>query len=257
MDRHIRLMEPGGEIVVGPEQIALVEQLREEANIPPQIERITTDIFVFARGEPSAREITKIGGLPYWPSDRPWPQSAAEVPMTYIAQVCFADSRDLVGDLPGDILLIFGEQEGIWEEDPSAIRFEWMSIDQPDLISQDDVPSSSWDIVPCYGQLFRTHDSPGSETHLQAYERSGNLAVLEGTKIGGVPRWIQGDSQLPGRFLCSIGSIAVGGNRSFPFVNVSEPPGWRTDDYVMWGDMGSFYIFITGNAELRWTIQCY
>src|SRR6478672_11365521 len=66
--------EPEPEFINGPRNIAILEQLRGEVfqNSVPY-ERLTTNVFVWSRGEPERREITKIGGLPYWSSAKPRP----------------------------------------------------------------------------------------------------------------------------------------------------------------------------------------
>jgi hypothetical protein len=65
VEKHIRVLESSGEIVTSPYHMAVIEQLREEAAADLDgIERVPTDVFVFARGEPKDRRVTKIGGLP-------------------------------------------------------------------------------------------------------------------------------------------------------------------------------------------------
>ena len=44
------------------------------------------------------------GGDPRLPADVEWP-TINKRPAVYLAQFCFRDSIDLVGDLPGDVLL--------------------------------------------------------------------------------------------------------------------------------------------------------
>ena len=47
VEKHIRLMQPEGEIVTSPYHMAVVEQLRDEANIDlDDITRVPTDAFV-------------------------------------------------------------------------------------------------------------------------------------------------------------------------------------------------------------------
>ena len=37
-----------------------------------------TDIFVFGKGEPDNPACTKVGGRPFWPRDREWPQNSGQ-----------------------------------------------------------------------------------------------------------------------------------------------------------------------------------
>ena len=62
-----------------------------------------TDLCVWGLGEAPRREMTKVGGVPYLRRDVPWPKSGRK-PWTFFFQINFADSRDLVDDLPGDVL---------------------------------------------------------------------------------------------------------------------------------------------------------
>ena len=69
--------------------------------------RLPVDRFVFGRGEPAERHLTKVNGLPYRPRSRPWPHDFTGRPMTFLAQLSFVDSSDHMNPLPGDVMLIF------------------------------------------------------------------------------------------------------------------------------------------------------
>src|SRR5205823_5036132 len=94
--------------ICGPSDLAIVEQLRRAADSVHSLGvRVPNDIFIFAHGEPKRRDVTKIGGLPYRPAHLPWPKTTESGPMTFLAQYRFTESTDIVGQLPGDILLVF------------------------------------------------------------------------------------------------------------------------------------------------------
>src|SRR5262245_4812542 len=137
VENHIQLMSPKWEIVVGPPTVAVNEQLRTEAVAGRSHlgKRLPTDVAVWARGEPRNRAITKVGGLPYRPSDAPWPSDGRGEPMRFIVQICFADSRDLVPPLPGDILLVFGDDDALVAE-PERLVFEWWPLACESLVSE-------------------------------------------------------------------------------------------------------------------------
>src|SRR5262249_17436874 len=127
------LLLNGGDGIVGPYAIAVLEQIRAERLMrTPALERTPTDVFVFAKGEPPRRELTKVGGLPYWPARRAWPRDDEGNPLAFLAQFCFADSRDITGELPGDVLLIFTRLDARitrypcpdWEQ----MHFEWLPL---------------------------------------------------------------------------------------------------------------------------------
>ncbi len=260
IDRNIALVSPGGERVTGPHDIAVVEQLRDEVfSHELRRQRVPTDIFIFNRGEPSRREVTKVGGLPYRSTERPWPHSASSSPMTFIAQFCFVDSQDIVGQLPGDVLLIFGDPDNLWDNDNLALVFEWVRLGEPGLIPAEAVPQTDWFIEPCFGSIYRTWDYLDTDELFVGYQRSYLIPVLEGTKIGGIPRWIQGSEDIQGRFICALGSIdpQLYGQRPFPFINVPDMLDSHEDNYLQWGDSGSLYIFLDLDGQLRWAMQYY
>jgi hypothetical protein len=261
IERHIALMEPGGTAITSPHDIAVIEQLREEALVGrPSPKRVSMDVFVFGLGEPVRREVTKVGGLPYWPAERKWPRTRDGRPRTFLAQFCFADSRDIVGDLPAEVLVIFDDEEvsgGHGEEDAFGLSFEWMNLGQSNLVSAEDIPQRNHKITPCYGTRHRTWDYLGTGDLFQRYHAPWQIDMVEGTKIGGMPRWIQHPERLPGRFLCALGSIQPVWQRPFPYVNVAEPLDPYDEETLMWGDAGSLYLFIDERGQVRCTMQYY
>ena len=258
VEEHVALMAPGGDIVSSPRDIAITEQLRREGFAGQHVEGVPTDIFVFARGEPSRREATKLGGLPYWPAWQEWPCAANGTPLAFVGQFCFEDSRDTVGKLPGDVLVIFGTNDGEYLSlDESELEFFWRDMGDGDLIEPSAMPGVELPIPPSYGVIHRTFDYPGAEALLQRCRYPELLAILEGTKIGGVPRWIQDPEPVRGRFLCALGSLSFPVDLPYPFVNMPEPIGDMAVAGPKWGDMGSLYVFLEGDDILDAVVQCY
>ena len=129
-----------GEIITSPCDICNNEHLRwaayDQFDWGPAV---PVDIFIMADGEPNNRHATKIGGLPYRPARMEWPTSLDGTPMSFLAQIDFADSTDLVGELPGDVLLVFTpDTEGCCIE---TLHFEWQPLGLSDLISGTLFPS--------------------------------------------------------------------------------------------------------------------
>jgi hypothetical protein len=80
--------KPEACIISGSYDIAVLEQLRAEAYAADaDTERAPTDVFVWYRGEPQDRAVTKIGGLPYVLSGKKWPLAPLGVPLTFVAQI--------------------------------------------------------------------------------------------------------------------------------------------------------------------------
>lgn len=101
-------------MVSTPRDVILTEQLREEIRRRYDIGRsVPTDVFVFGVGEPNRRDMTKIGGLPYRPAEKPWPCIPSGAPLTFVGQMRFTESKDIVGDLPFKVLLMFARDESL------------------------------------------------------------------------------------------------------------------------------------------------
>jgi hypothetical protein len=115
-----------GELVTSPHDLFSVEVLRDRLAL--RVGRpVPTDVFVFGKGEAPRRDCTKVGGLPYWPADRPWPRNAAGVPYRFLAQFNFTDSVDLVPRLPDQVLLLLVNGGDDWLYEPDSIHFEWVA----------------------------------------------------------------------------------------------------------------------------------
>ena len=240
--------------VTSPFHLVMNEHRRQQTTAhKPREKHTLIDIFVWAYGEPSKREVTKMGGLPYFPASRPWPKSVQGEPLEFLAQVCFKDSSDICGSLPGDILIIFVRPDpkvlydDAFTDDRSVFHFEWVSIADFPLVLPTDLPTSKLNIFPCYGLIHRT------------------VEPMEGTKIGGTPSWIQEEVALQGQFLFQMHSIAPESFLPYPFTNVPSRPGlppmfdyvsWDVLGYQLgWGDRGQIYFFFDG-TEISWVAQC-
>jgi hypothetical protein len=262
-----------GEIITSPYHICNNEHLRREAY--DQFDwgpAVPVDVFIMAEGEPPDRHVTKVGGLPYRPADMPWPTTDDGTPLSFLAQIDFSDSKDLVGELPGDVLLAFTpDVDGCIK----ALLFEWRHLGLKDLIPCDQVPEQPWHPDPCYGHICRTVNYPEAQRkpELLANEEplcrgleiwsSYRLLQYQATQIGGVPFFIQqGDDQLPGKMICAISSVQPPRHEPYPWVNRSEPlmpkDVWNYDDnYLMLGDMGCIYISIDDAGRLCFGESCY
>jgi hypothetical protein len=262
-----------GNIITSPCHICNNEQLRREAwdqfDWGPTV---PVDIFIMAEGEPPDRHVTKIGGLPYRSAKMAWPTGTDGAPMSFLAQVDFADSKDITGDLPGEVLLIFTpDSDGFVE----TLHFEWQPLGLADLISGDALPKQAWHPDPCYGHIYRTVSYP--EARSKARTREGEYPTCRGvdiwsdfhlpqyqaTQIGTAPFFIQpGDDEPPGRMLCAISSVQPNPHKPYPWINHPEPlmpeDKWRYDgNYLMLGDMGCIYISIDEARQLRFRESCY
>ena len=259
-----------GEIIASPFHLFAVETLRNRYRLRYPA-GIPTDVFVFAEGEPLRREVTKIGGLPYWPASRPWPRSRKGFPYLFIAQFCFADSRDLFKRLPGDVLLLFipsqKEEEDFFGSLCGRLHFEWMQRGEGRLIRESEIPEreSLYQPPRLYGVIHRTADYPKSEKRARHLEVRGEyrLSVLEATKIGGVARFIQPVARKERRLLCQLCSVQPAPDLPYPWVNRKkrmtvdfDANGIYSNEFTF-GDMGSLYIFLNRDGSVSTEGQCY
>ena len=272
--------QPAANIISSPYDIAVVEQLREEAFVAfSEVRRVPTDVVLWSLGEPERREVTKIGGLPYREQGKPWPVASSGRPMTFVAQICFADSRDITPLLPGDLLLIF--IEGVdwtdgWEAEPhytflwgleddenSEVLFEWVSLHDHPLVAEEAIPKVDWQLVPCYGMLHRTWDYPDANGLAYPGVSRHIPTVLEATKIGGVCPWSNVGWSLYAldetkHYLCTLSSLAQT-SADFPFLNVPKTNDPRLEtlrrserEFLLMGDVGFINLFLGPDGTLRW-----
>ncbi len=250
-----------GESICTASDLAKMEQIRREVLRGLREEAVPTDMFVWGKGEPSRPEATKFGGLPYWPGGEEWPRSTAGEPLTFVGQLCFADSRDLVGEVPGEVLVIFGRWGGQpWEPEDPELRFFWRSLGERGCISAAAVPKTEFAAPPLYGVIHRTCDYPNSKKLFRRSYDGALIAVLEGTKIGGVPRWIQRPRKPRGKFLGTLGSLVLRTGDPYPLVNVPDPLQRGQDEELrlpMWGDMGNVYLFLESDGAVNAIVQYY
>lgn len=234
----------GGGAIGSPYGLYAVEALRERHG-PYSGRAVPTDVFVFGKGESPRRDGTQVGGLPYWPADRPWPQTPNGDPYLFLAQFNFADSRDLVSELPGEVLLLLvPDAFDEWLCEPDRMRFEWLPIGLPVCPAFDEALMYTKD-GPFFGVIHRSADYPD--------------AVLCATKIGGLPTFIQGGDEVAGEFLCQLESIQAAPDVPYPWVNQAEPLGLSFDhrgiygegNSILFGDMGTLYLFRDRDGTVR------
>src|SRR5262249_40230240 len=148
------------------------------------------------------------------PADSGWPICEHGEPLTFIAQFNFSDSKDITGELPGPLLLLFGdESEGLLD----VRHVEWHPTTIPNPIQKQSVPENITTIAPCYGHRFRTNNFPLATPKFdQRYPKCRGLEVrswyhlpqYQVTQIGRAPYFIQpGDHDLPGQILCTLSSV--------------------------------------------------
>jgi hypothetical protein len=249
-----------------PHDLFVVETLRDRLGLRTG-RVLPADVFLFGFGEASRRDATKVGGLPYWPLDRPWPKDSAGAPYRYLAQFNFADSRDLFPDLPGDVLvLLVGEEGDDWlAVEPLAIHLEWLPLGLEPVEGLEPALMANPELA-FFGVIHRTADYPDAEKLAeQSGLRTGSFAaIVRGTKIGGFPFPIQDyDREFNGKLLCQLGSMSPGDDISYPTANHLAQPSPRVAALPEMGnplnfmDAGIVYIFRKEDGTFRTSFQTY
>lgn len=260
--------------ITGPLPISYIEQARRRViKAGGDLgEPVAVDLFLWKSGESARPDVTKVGGVPYWPDSEPWPMFDDITPYTFLFQICFGDSKDLIKRLPGDILSVLCAKP-----DFQDIEFRWFKTGIKNLQSPKTLPSSEWKIQPCHGVLHRTAEYPFADYVLfdeYCYPLSSWATTFgAGTKIGGDwnPRgalpepeeeddfdpeiWKQIEKarkheewQLQA-FVCQFGSLQATPRQ--PFVNVKHR-GDLVGDFekqcLMIFDVGGFDFFCQGQT---------
>ena len=255
-----------GELVTSAWDLYSVETLRDRHNLRIG-DLFPTDVFVFGKGEPDDPSCTKVGGCPFWPADQDWPTTPDGSPCHFLAQFNFSDSIDIIDiALPGAVLLLLTDPEKDWLWGDDGLSFHWVSAGASPG-SNLNVPSAIGTSGPFYGAVHRTADYPdaGDAASELDVSQNYNLPVLNGTKIGGLPHFIQQGGGTCDRFLCQLGSIQAAPFAPYPWVNQRAPLGlefnndgiYGEDNCAVFGDMGSIYLFIDDHGNVSRSFECY
>ncbi|QDT01342.1 DUF1963 domain-containing protein [Adhaeretor mobilis] len=255
-----------GELITSAFDLYSVETLRDRHKLRVG-DTFPTDVFVFGKGEPDDPACTKVGGRPFWPDDMEWPNASTGSPCRFLAQFNFGDSMDIIdADLPGTILLLLTENEDDWLWGDDGLTFHWVSAaatPRRDL----NVLSAVGSAGPFYGVRYRSADYPaaGDATYELDVSQGYNLPILNGTKIGGLPHFIQSGDDSPGQFLCQLGSIQAAPYAPFPWSNhrdaldlqFNDKGIYGDDNCAVFGDMGSVYLFVDDDGNVSRSFECY
>ena len=272
-----------------PASICYTEQIRRLAAEKGDLGRsVPTDVFVLAYGEPERRDVTKFGGLPYRPADKPWPVSAESGnEMTFVAQFRFTESKDIVGPVPDDILLCFFDDTSVYGVNsfPGPPIFEWYPLGLENLVISQDLPASQVDFPTCYGARHRTVDHVDERAFelirsvlpmefLEYCAEEWNVrevvlyeCIFRGFKIGGTPVWCAPElwrleeenklpSDMPNNLLCSLTGLYAPAEGRYPWLNFPEEQCTESMG-LEWSSGGIVYLFLddegTVQPRFQWT----
>lgn len=272
LGRSFRHMPPQGSLLDGAFDAWSWEAIRAKWQLEPR-KPLPTDVFVWARGEAPDRRFTKIGGVPFLPRGTAWPLFRGQ-PMTFLAQFAFHDSRDLVGKLPGDLLLVFAADEDALIYENRLVSL-WVR-DRRRPIDPSACPLPAWRFFRGWGVRHRTWDAPelferayGVSDVLEQYDKPRawseyvwRAPVLQATKIGGAPWDAQTnypEAPRGRRFLCQLSTMHVSNREPWPCVNIRrKPAGTRSsaEDSLSIGDDGAIAFWIDRRGRVRVHESC-
>lgn len=261
----------------GPRDIVFLEQMRAKASEKYDLgPDVPTDVFLWSLGLPPMPYCTKLGGAPYRSTSVPWPKGPDGKPLVFLAQFCFAESHDIVGNTPGEVLLVFSRgREIAFGIKRDYLYFEWHDIEPDVFIDDGQTALSSWTIPRVYGNRFRSCDYCSSVAGDAARDfiaeadpnceypevYASSLCRVSGTKIGGCPHWKEPHEEAEklndARFLCALACFVPRFAQTYPFVNREAPISvdqfyedeyafkWAEDDVVI-------NIFLDGEGKIHW-----
>lgn len=147
---------------------------------------------------------------------------------------------------------------GYGDQRDSAVTFEWVSLGNFPLITPEEMPETSWNIMPFYGAIYRTWDYLNDDDGFAYPDVAPHIATtLEAMKIGGIypSPWVPQDYL--GTYLCTLNSVFLEHDGPYPFLNVPEPIAaeeWQNSSShpLTIGDMGLMNIFLAADGSVRW-----
>lgn len=232
---------------------------------------VPVDVFVWSDGRHWDKPwLTKIGGRPWRERGKPWPKDGQGNPLTFLGQVCFVDSLDILPcKLPGEVALIFGTNDRGWvsvADDGSAI--EWTSLTLKDRDTHGfDVPRHGALPFEYHGVIHRTVQYTDLDTYGKAFNAAGwkkgghGTGAIQATSIGAYANLPQGwpfDDEDRKSLICTLSSFSLEG--LWPLVDLPRAPSpvdaegkerdrWSNRDALRFqvGDVGCMWI--SRNAE--------
>lgn len=261
-----------GEIITSPAHLCEVELVRKQYEENKDLGRaVPVDIFLWSVAPPEKPFLTKLGGVPHRESTSPWPTHDGK-PMTFVAQFCFADSRDIVSErIPNDVMLIFfKDADSLYHRD--SVHIEWSSIELENPVQADDCPAAAFYVPKLSGHIYRTNEFPDGS---KAFEEAGHdeyylFSQTQSTKIGRETFFTQHDPRGPNKeLICALNSVhpkRYPAGAKWPFIGLETlPDDWdMPDDHYGWGkyrmmfgDVGCMYFLIDNRGKVSFTWDCY
>ena len=260
--------------VNGPLDMAWLEEMRlrarEHGDLGPSV---PADAFVWSTRalRDAPRWLTRIGGYPWRERDEPWPEDVNGLPLKFLGQVCFADSRDILPfEIPGDVLLFFGRYNSghAYVDEDNYIEWSDVQLRNP---PRSGVQSAEHGQLPCelYGVMHRTVHYTDPKVYKPVFKAAGleeearYASAFQATMIsrdGNFPQGQPFDDDDPRVILCTLSSVAFHGAWPMcdvPTANISVYADGSQNEYfnnadalgLVIADAGCLYVFRDEEGE--------
>ncbi len=253
-----------------PGGVAFFEQARklagEHGDLGPSV---PVDMFTWSDRSGDPGWLTKIGGSPWREKHKPWPKAPDGTYLTFLGQLCFANSKDLFPfELPGDVTLIFGKYFPVGCTTCEGYALEWSNIELDKPL--DYFGEFGTELPFCYrGVIHRTVQYTDHKQHVPRFEDIGGSwdelsGEVQATCIGARAMLPQGWPFMEGDGNTLVGvlsGISIGGD--WPLCDMPESPkslhedgelcgAWNSDamNFTI-GDCGSIYIYRDKRGRFR------
>lgn len=253
---------PWPPLLCNPQAVAVHEHVRRNvAAVHDLGTGVPVDWVLWGLGAPARPYLTKIGGVPHREAAKAWPKWIDDTPYSFLFQICFVDSMDLLPrKLPGDVLLCYQLQEDLEGEPDKEFYFEWSRIPLKKPMSSAQCPRPSFSPPQFYGVLHRTVEYPDSAhvfTKFGCYHGVDYACTLS-TKIGAIGAGVQVDvRELEGDHFCTFTAV-IPGEGPWPLVDCESLPGYKYDSSVQIGpyqlimcDLGSLNFLSRSDGSVH------
>jgi hypothetical protein len=252
--------------VHNPVELCYFELLRRQALLRYDLGRsVAVDVFVWRAGPPERPYLTKIGGVPHRPASWPWPVAGDGTPLTFVAQMCFLDSRDIVSEkVPGDVILIFMKPPESWTARDKNIVIEWgePQLDQP--VTIEECPPAEFYVPELSGEIHRLLEYPDSASRFESGfgDCCNPFMPTISTRLGREAFFIQSDPRRDDlELLCVLSSVIAKPDNAQDVPDVVTAAGGmhtgRDRFRFMLSDCGCLYFLIDSRGNVYCDFQCY
>jgi len=252
-----------------PGDVVLIEWARREAQKRGDLgPSVPADIFVWSSTHDNERPwLTRIGGAPWRPKDKPWPTGIDGRPLVFLGQICFSDSKDLLSfELPGEVALIYGAYHDgyCWLHEGSAL--EWSPLEIKDPANLANCPWGCTLPMKYQGVVHRTvqyTDWRSQDAHFKAcgWKNGGSgIGAVQATSIGkygNLPQgwpFEQGDGN---ELICTLSSFSMYGKEGWPCVDMPRSPQVVNHDGKKYSSMSLAYALglLVGEGGTIWVYR--